>query len=139
MSSTKVDWEKNIAGAMTEVDGRQRAAKRGITLPNWIPYLASVVFGLLLGDMFLNDRSVHPVNENRDYALGGRAAMLMVAEDVQSYWDANGSLPAVAPGSLADVLQISYEKLDSGHFRLRMLHDSGEIVFDGAERSMTLR
>ena len=113
MATTNVNWEKNIEKAMTEVDGNRggRLANGGVTLPNWIPYVVCVLFGFLLADVLINDRAVHSVNENRDYNTGGKVALLMVAEDIQSYWDTYGSLPDDVPGSLAQVLDISYEKL----------------------------
>lgn len=141
MATGNVNWEKNIAKAMGEVErrGSSRGAGSGISLPDWIPYGLCLVFGFLLADLLVNDRGIHSVNEGREYSTGGKAALLMVAEDVQSYWDSYGSLPDDVPGSLAHVLDVSYEKLADNEFRLRMPFEGAFIEFIGNEDSQVLR
>jgi hypothetical protein len=140
MPNGNVNWEKNIADAMSEIDGNnaKRHAVSGISLPSWLPYIACIALGVLVADLMINERTMHSVNNDRDYATGGSAAILMVAEDVQSYWDAYGDLPEQAPGSLAQVLNVSYEKLGDAHFQLSMPHGNGAIVFDGSEDTLVM-
>lgn len=137
--STSEKWQQNIAKAMNEIDHDEKKNKSPSVfyLPSWLPYVSCIVFGFFVADMMLSNRGEHPTNENRDYLSGGRAALLIVAEDIQSYWDVNGSLPKAAP-TLADVLEVSYEKISDDHFRLSMPHLGSMIVFDGREQSFSM-
>lgn len=138
MPTGKVNWEKNIASAMTEVDARRERRSQGIVLPTWLPYVACAIFGVLLANLFVNGHGAHPAPSSRDYSVGGQAALLMVAEDVQHYWDTYGSLPDEVPSPLANVLNITYERTDGGHFRLTMPHGSQRIVFEGSEKRLAV-
>lgn len=132
------DWETNIANAIKEVDQSGNQSSSGYLLPVWIPYLACLVFGMLLADLFINNRATHPINEARDYGTGGKVALLMVAEDVQSYWDSYGKLPDEAPSSIAQVLNISYEKLANDRFKLWMQNGDETIELSASEDTVDL-
>ena len=141
MATGNVNWEQNIAKAMNEIegDGRGQRGGGGFSLPDWVPYGLCLVFGFLLADLLLNERGVHSINETREYATGGKVALLMVAEDVQSYWESYGSLPKDVPSPLASVMAVTYEKLSDKEFRLRMPFDGSFIEFVGSEDSQVLR
>ena len=138
--TTTDKWEKNITKAMKEVDqGREKKqASSVLVLPDWTAYLACMVFGFLLADLLLRGNDLHPINQDRDFSTGGKAALLIVAEDVQSYWDTHGELPDDPPSPLVSMLDVRYEKLTAEHFRLSMKHVDSTIVFDGHENTLTM-
>ena len=133
-------WSQNINKAMQEIDDGEKEKKQAISIdvPDWLPYVMCIAFGFFVANVWLGGNSPHPVNQQRDYTMGGKAALLIVAEDVQHYWDAYGELPDSAPSPLVSVLDVNYEKLSDDHYRLIMNHFDSKIVFDGRESVFTM-
>ena len=135
MSSMNERWEKNIAKAMNETGQSTSNSGQGSSfyLPNWFPYGICLVFGFLLAKTLVFGIEAHPVNENREYETGSKVALLMVAEDVESYLNNYGELPDEVPSPIASVMSVSYEKLSNDHFRLTMPYGDSNISFDARE------
>jgi len=141
MANNKVDWEQSIANAIDEIDnpkGRD-ASKFIINIPSWAPYFLCLVLGFLIADLWLNNHSGYSQDSSRHTVKGGKVAVLMVAEDIQTFLNENGELPNKAPGHLADDFNIKYIKLDQQHFKLEMPFDGDTIVFDASENSLEIR
>ena len=141
MTTTNKKWQANIASAVDEIDASTTAPSSmsvSYQLPNWLPYLLCLTLGFLVAKSWLTDAPPHPINNDRDYATGGKAALLMVAEDIQSYWDTYGALPDKVPGPLAQVVDVTYDRINDRHFRLSMQHGNSRLVFDGAEDNLYL-
>lgn len=133
-------WEKNIAKAMNETEQstlRNRQAK-SFYFPNWFPYGVCLVFGFLLAKMLAVGIETHQVNDKRNYETGSKIALLMVAEDVESYLNAYGELPEEVPSPIASVMDVSYERLTNDHFRLTMPYGDSNISFDARDDTLLL-
>jgi len=141
MRNKKVDWEQSIANAIDEIDSPKGKAGSQfiISVPRWAPYFLCLVLGFLIADLWLSNRTDYSQTSTRHTVSGGKVAVLMVAEDIQSFWNENGELPVRAPGHLAGDFNIEYIKLDEKHFRLEMPYNGDTIVFDASENSLEIR
>ncbi len=141
MTTPSKKWQSNIASAMNEIDASVSATvsrSPSYQLPNWVPYVLCLTLGFLVAKSFVTSSTPHPINDDRVYATGGKATLLMVAEDIQSYWDTYGSLPDEIPGPLAQVVNVSYDRINDRHFRLSMPNGDSRLVFDGSEDRLYL-
>jgi hypothetical protein len=140
MTPTSDKWEKNIAKAMSQADhsSESKDVSSGITLPNWFPLAVCAVFGFMLAKLVTFGNEVHPANEGRDYAMGTRVALLMVAEDVESYFETYGELPDYSPSPIASVMNVTYERYSGDHFKLTMPSGDDTLTFDGTAKTLSL-
>lgn len=139
MTSTSDEWEKNIAKAVNQTDrsAAVHPVRSGLTLPNWFPLAISLVFGFMLAELFVSGDAPHSVNDSREYETGSRVALLMVAEDVESYVEAYGELPEDSFSPIASVMNVTYEKLSDEHFKLTMPFGDEILTFEGKEKVLS--
>jgi hypothetical protein len=133
-------WASNIDAAMNEIE-RPKSANRGVNLsfdlPGWLPWALIAVLLLALGRQVPLYNSPH--SAERDYQLGGRTALLMIAEDIEWYRLQNGSLPEEQPSAIGAALGVHYQRVGSQAFELRMASAAGELVFAADSGSMTVK
>lgn len=140
MVSPNKRWEANIAEAMSETQKAQRETSTSATimLPNWAAFGVCILFGFLFAKTVVTGVETHPVSSDRDYQTGSSVALLMAAEDVEHYRTTYGKLPDQLPSPIGAVIDISYEKINSEHFRLTMPHGDSKIVFDAQEDKLSM-
>ena len=131
MALTEADWQKNINQAMQELDGNSKHgfSARSFTMPNWLPYVACILLGIVVARHWFSTSDAQSINADRNFTMGGKVALLMVAEDIESFRERRGYLPDAPPGSIAKVLEIAYKKLDDVNFELSMPSMGSTLVF----------
>jgi hypothetical protein len=129
MAENSNKWDSQIDAAMQEINSRAKkpGARFIIAVPAWFPWALVIALGVSMYSNTSDYRRPHEP-ETRDYTVGGKATLLMVAEDVEGYRLQNGRLPEQLDSLLGSVLQISYHKKSASSYELRMDSPEGEIV-----------
>jgi hypothetical protein len=132
-------WAENIDAAMTEIANpisHNRGLSTKLALPAWVPWLTIIVLAFALYRQVPLYDSPHAVD--RDYSLGGRTALLMVAEDIERYRLQTGSLPDQLTSVIGKVLSVRYQKLNEDSFELKMSTEAGQLIFNDSNRTVSI-
>ena len=133
-------WAEAIDAAMTEIENpisKHRGLSAAFSLPSWFPWL---MVGILA---FTTYRQAPLYSDphsaaDRDYSMGGRAALLMVAEEIERYRVQTGSLPDQLTSTIGKVLSVRYRKLSDDSFELKMSTAAGQLSFNDSNRTVSI-
>jgi hypothetical protein len=134
-------WAENIDAAMTEIANpisRNRTLSAALELPAWFPWLIIAVLAFALYRQVPLYNAPHDVAD-RDYSMGGRTALLMVAEDIERYRLQTGSLPEQLTSVIGDVLSVHYQKLNQDSFELKMFTAAGQLSFNDSNGTVSIQ
>ena len=133
-------WAENIDAAMTEIANpisRNSRLSTTLELPTWFPWLIIAVLAFALYRQVPLYNAPHAVAD-RDYSLGGRTALLMVAEDIERYRLQTGSLPDQLTSVIGKVLSVHYQKLNKDSFELKMSTEIGQLSFNDSNGTVSI-